>query len=640
MKLQVFGKLRLVNGNDKSYTAQLGLLIVTYIVMEHQGKIDREYLCDIFYPMEPICPDDFNADSKNIYQQLWKYGISAYSKDKLYTINHDVNDNLKLANEQLKAYEIITSYMQISNSTCYYKLSDKFDNYLYNLRNFDENECKNKTIKKVFENIYNIRKFIPPDKRDEMLPTGKRGKANDFFIIRIPINVTDLENALAEEDIDTIKTIYDQCFLLDIENKLHSTVWLAPQIRFWIKKKRQYFDHKVRENSHNSSNPSFPSHLREHLLNKTNQECCSIQVQTNNNQWINTKVSIKILKDDSEKTVPILDHQFFTAFFEQSYGFMILLGEAGMGKTIALSRIAQKLIHQAKNNIHKPVPIILYNADWAMKSLYFENWLKHELILLGLPENNIEANFKLLLNKKHCVFLLDGFDNLPPQQRMDSLASINSFIQKYGEYELGGILITSRPEEYQFAKDLLNNNINFHFYTEATIETLTTKFSKDYLKSHNIDYPVDDKFKKIIQTPLGLNLLIENPHIDKTKNNLISTYINARFDKMKQPPYEKKQVKKWLINIANSITIGETFYVEALPVKMLNEKQQQTYQWWFICLFGILFGAMMGSIGGLIFGKRVAQQVIENKDIILPEALIAIYPDNVRISIFWNIVKN
>jgi hypothetical protein len=48
----------------------------------------------------------------------------------------------------------------------------------------------------------------------------------------------------------------------------------------------------------------------------------------------------------------------------------------------------------------------------------------------------------------------------------------------------------------------------------------------------------------------------------------------------------------------------------------------------------------MGSIGGLIFGKRVAQQVIENKDIILPEALIAIYPDNVRISIFWNIVKN
>jgi len=31
MKLQVFGKIRLINGNDKPYTASLGLLIATYI---------------------------------------------------------------------------------------------------------------------------------------------------------------------------------------------------------------------------------------------------------------------------------------------------------------------------------------------------------------------------------------------------------------------------------------------------------------------------------------------------------------------------------------------------------------------------------------------------------------------------------
>jgi hypothetical protein len=30
-----------------------------------------------------------------------------------------------------------------------------------------------------------------------------------------------------------------------------------------------------------------------------------------------------------------------------------------------------------------------------MKSLSFEDWLKHELILVGLAENNIEANLKL-----------------------------------------------------------------------------------------------------------------------------------------------------------------------------------------------------------------------------------------------------
>lgn len=683
MKLQVFGKLRLVNGNDKPYTAQLGLLIATYIVMEHQGKIKREDLYDIFYPMEPICPDNFNVVSKKIYEQLWKYGISAYSKEKIHTINHDDSDNLESAHEQLEACNVIQEPEKISDNTYNYKLSDKFDNYLDKFRskyNKDYKEEKIKRRKTVSTQIDTIRKFIAPDKVDEMLPTGKRGIKVEHVIIRLPINVTDLENALVEEDIDTIKTIYRGKFLLDIER---SKTWLAPKISFWIQNKRQYFhkkvmeilendkqqsdddvrksvnyntsssfpnisdntvwlspqfhfliqnkyqytDKKVRENSYNSSNPSFLPHLRQHLLNKMNEECNSIQVQTNNNQLINTKVLIKTLKYKSEKTVPILDHQFFTAFFEQSYGFMILLGEAGMGKTIALSSIAQKLIHQAKINIQKPVPIILYLADWAMKPLSFEDWLKHELILRGLPENNIEANFKLLLHNKHCVFLLDGFDNLPPQQRIDNLASINNFIQKYGEYELGGILITSRPEEYKFAKDLLNNNINFRFYTEATIETLTPEFSKNYLNHHHIDYPVDDKLKEIIETPFGLNLLIENPDIDKTKNNLISTYINARFDKMEQPLYEKEQVKKWLKNIANSITIGKTFYVEAeaLPVKMLNEKQQQTYQWWFTCLFGVVFGAMMGSIGGLIFGKRFAHQVSDNNDIILPDAFMGIH---------------
>ncbi|WP_069470896.1 NACHT domain-containing protein [Candidatus Marithrix sp. Canyon 246] len=664
MKLQVFGKLRLVNGNDKAYTAQLGLLIATYIVMEHQGKIDREYLCDIFYPMKPTCPDNFNTISKQIYEELWRYSISArYNKEKPYSINHhDVSDNLESAHEQLKDYDVIKNATLINN-TWNYKLSDKFDNYLYNLRNFDENECKIKTIKKVSENISNIRKFIPPDKIDEMLPTGKRGKANEFFIINLPINVTDLENALAEEDIKTIKTVYTGEFLLDIEG---SRTWLAPRLRCWIQEKcqdfdkkvreiledderkscnsitsntflpyfdftdntvrrssivnvitnnYQYPDNKVRENSHN-----LPPHLRQHLLNKMNEECDSIQLQ---NQWINTQVSIKILKYDSEKTVAILDHQFFTAFFEQSYGFMILLGEAGMGKTIALSNIAQELIDKAKNNIQKPVPIILYLADWDTRFASFEDWLKHELILVGLPENNIEADFKLLVHGKTCVFLLDGFDNLPPQQRMDRLASINSFIHKYGESELGGILITSRPDEYQFAKDLLNNNINFRFYTEATIKALTSEFSHNYLNNHHIDYPVDDKFKQIIETPLGLNLLVETNNI--SENNLISTYINLRFDKMKQPPYQKEQVKKWLSNIANSITIGKTFNVEVLPVKMLNEKQQQTYQWWFTCLFGIVFGAMMGSIGGLIFGKRFANQVIDNNDVILPDALMGIH---------------
>jgi len=64
MKLQVFGKLRLIYGNDKSITTSFSLLIISYIVIEHQGKINREDLYELFNPMEPNCPKNFNESSK------------------------------------------------------------------------------------------------------------------------------------------------------------------------------------------------------------------------------------------------------------------------------------------------------------------------------------------------------------------------------------------------------------------------------------------------------------------------------------------------------------------------------------------------------------------------------------------------
>jgi hypothetical protein len=154
MKLQVFGKLRLINENDKQvYTAPLSLLIATYIVMEHQGKIKREELYEIFFPMKPDCPDNFNAVSKTIYEQLWQYGISArYSKENPYTINHDDSDNLESAHKQLEAYEILKKYTFISENTWKYQLSDKFEKYIYKIREIDRNDEK-KYTKRIIKTV-------------------------------------------------------------------------------------------------------------------------------------------------------------------------------------------------------------------------------------------------------------------------------------------------------------------------------------------------------------------------------------------------------------------------------------------------------------------------------------------------------
>ncbi|RKZ72690.1 MAG: hypothetical protein DRR19_31835, partial [Candidatus Parabeggiatoa sp. nov. 1] len=371
-----------------------------------------------------------------------------------------------------------------------------------------------------------------------------------------------------------------------------------------------------------------PTHIRNHLLTKMDEDCRR-QLETKNH-WIDTNVSIQ-KKFGSQESFLVRDSRLLKVLLGQSDDFMVLLGEAGMGKSLVLRHFAHELIVQARDNEEKPIPLIFHLADWAISSFSFEDWLRDQLISLGLGEKNIEAKFNQLVDNKQCVFLLDGFDNLPPQQWLACLESINGFIQTQGEANLGGVIIASRPDEYKFAKDLLSDerpNTIFRFSTEATIQALTLTQSRIYLTSHIPNIPrltLNTLLSTdVLSTPFGLTLFVENAQShygqvyenqvyenteiehEAVKTSLISTYVQARFDhaedQRKKRPYTKQEVTTWLGHIAKSINMGGAFYVEALSPKILSEKQLHRYQWWFTVFFGIVFGFMMGGIAGLIFG--------------------------------------
>jgi hypothetical protein len=695
--------------------------------------------------------------------------------DELKTFS---DSEVESACKELKDFCVIGSHYRRSNSL-HCRLVSQFDKHLSGFRDdekeaYKEEHKKGKIQKTCSENIRAIKVFVhdtEPDRVAELFPQGKRGKkGNASFSINIKCDVTELEQALVDNDFDQIDAIYCGAFLADIENKVRANVWLSPALRDWIQTKRQRFAKQVsntllkliRDSEHdnkrltlakdiqafceqcelnddslkqeidkllapsesdnvsenpktsvpefplpepihtdpenpsfskpihkhllakmdedcdiqlntvnqfnthihnypeNSSlNPSFPKHLRNHLLAKMDEDC-DIQLKTVN-QWINTHVSVETLKSQSKVSFPIRDsHQesirLFQILFERSYGCMVLLGEAGMGKSLILYHLAKQLIEQAKD-ADEPIPLIFHLADWAMQSLSFEEWLKHELVQFGLAEKNIDADFQLLLEHKHCLclFLLDGFDNLLLEQRLSHLQTINGFIQQHGEHHLGGIIIASRPAEYHFAKKLLleeSPSTLSHFHAEATIQALRVDESRTYIIDHTSPYrlPLDTwfeskAFKQLLNTPLGLILFVENAKshqiddntetdINTVKNSLISTYIHNRFkraehhyqEKRQKLPYTVLEVTNWLGSLAKSMNIGGTFSVEGLsPKQILTDKQQYAYQWWFTVFFGLVFGAMMGSVAGLIFGKRVAQYASDDKPIMLPDAFMGIH---------------
>lgn len=688
LKLQVFGEPKLVDANSHSVKLEpLPLLMLTYAMIEHQGEIKRETVCQIFFPTEPDFPKSFSDVSQQLYRKLWeKAKFNKPQKPTIISIKLNElpllsKQDIESAGEQLKDYGVIDEYKRLDDGlNC--QLS-KLQTYLSKL--FDESDPKYKIKDRYNEAIRKIKKV-------------NVNVYDDLIVQELSLTVTDLESALNNNEFDNIKNIYQGEFLLGVEEK--TRIWLSPKLRCWIETKRQEFAKQVssrlqifqeaKQTAKSSSSsepvlePSFESNnesiekkrsnaesgktvinnpstdidinkvdrkfrmIRNHLLGQTDRECRE-KLEQLENRWIDTSVSMSNGSFYSEKTGQVRydDNCLVNVFLDRR--LMVLLGKAGMGKTFVLYHIAQTLIVEARKDAEKPVPLIFHLADWESKGLSLENWFKNELTQMLLGKRNLKTRFESLLEEQHCVFLLDGFDNLSPQQRANRLQLINIFIEEYGLVDLGGVIIASRPEEYESAKQqFLNGHSNqLHFCTEATIQPLMLDESRAYIESDTRSQSLaldrlfqNDKFKELVNTPLWLFLFLktaeshsatfdENSDSGVLQNDLISTYVETRFElnepnSEQKPPYTKEQVSRWLGNIAQSIQMGGTFYIEALSPKMLNEKQQRLYQWWFTALFGIVFGAMMGSIAGLIFGKRSAEQTADKKTV-LPDALMDIH---------------
>ncbi|NJO18258.1 MAG: NACHT domain-containing protein [Thioploca sp.] len=696
-KLKVFGTLQLTDTNQHTFKTAFPLLMAAYVVVEHYGEAMRDNVYNLFFPMLPIYPQRDSQSGKVIYEKLWKQGTNPQVHIAQSELDTFSDLEIEFACQELKKYDVIESYeLKARSLTC--SLTPLFKKYRLDLNSYGEVEKRTKIRKVCSQHIATIREFLTifaPDEADKMLPRGKKGERNLPFAIYLNCDSTELEQALIINNFEQIEAIYCGKFLAGIEENVRATVWLPPKLRDWIENRRQDFAQQVKRNLlsmiHNfetqTENQRFvlarniqrfyeqhdelydpalqqeinkllaptnledlSSHLRNHLLAKMGENC-HLQLKSIK-QWINTKILVEILKHRTKESVSTQDSHLLLQI-ERSYNFIVLLGEAGMGKSLILYYIAQQLITAARQDKTQPIPLIFHLADWTIPTLSFEKWLKQELIQLGLAEKTIETDFNLLLTYKQCIFFLDGFDNLPPEHRLNSLKIINDFIQKQGEVHLGGIILASRPDEYRFTKALLQENSPHisHFYAEARLQPLSIEESRAYLTNYPTTqhWPIDtlfavEAFRQLLSTPLSLVLLADSAEVQQIappaeidsetiKNHLISSYVENCFrqakhrcqEKQQKLPYTESEVTTWLGYIARSINIGSTFSVESLvPTLMLTKTQQYLYQRWFTFLFGATFGAMMGGIAGLIFGKRVSDNVAAQA-VVLPSVFMDIH---------------
>ena len=269
---------------------------------------------------------------------------------------------------------------------------------------------------------------------------------------------------------------------------------------------------------------------------------------------------------------------------------LLILGEPGSGKTIALLQLAERLVTESRENSKQPIPVIFNLSSWVEKQQSLEEWLAEEL------RDNYQvpkALSKPWIENQELTLLLDGLDEVKTNHRNACVKAIRKFSSAHQETE---IVVCCRIKEYEtLAERLLLSNV-------ICIQPLSNQQLLDFLE--NADDSLlglktvikqDSEIFQFATTPLILNMMtwtydswsaeqcyeqFQNP--EDREFNLFESYIEKNLQSSDfQEKYPKNQVLNWLNWLSKSM-IHESkiiFLIEKLHpclIKKEVNKDQKT----------------------------------------------------------------
>ncbi len=547
--LNVFEQYEIVSDKNtlRRFRTAWPIMIVAYIIVEHNRKIDINQLCNLFYPLVPLLPNDSLPVSQAIYEKLWNYvgkrEVNSVEIENTF-MSQFSDDDIIHACEQLKQYRIIQTVEQRDNYF-FYTLPD-------NLRKAI-NSC-HIDADKIYKNKRTILQNIDYIKKHFRLYSKLIYSQHNLLVVIFDSNIIQLETALLNNDFEKIKEIYRGPFLHNIEDDIRATVWLSPMLHCWLQSKRCYFaervatalvnlltnkltNNKLSERQRLILAEEVKNFCQQSQLNNTllNNTILNLQASSSNSEIQKSEQPKKIQpmdpKNAEESIFPPEQDKYFERIcthltnktndycesqlkliapnlIDLHLSIQKLNGDSTQQTYLLYNTELLQFIRDKCYNLaillgeagsgksfalyHFAKQLVAQNEQWIplifhfadWAKLDFEMWLKHELIELGLPKNSINQDFELLLRSGRIVLLLDGFDNILNIKRFSALHAINHFIKSYGEIELN-FIITSRPDEYFLSKAIfINENTTLHFYAEATIKTLDQARIRAYLQQY------------------------------------------------------------------------------------------------------------------------------------------------------------
>lgn len=263
---------------------------------------------------------------------------------------------------------------------------------------------------------------------------------------------------------------------------------------------------------------------------------------------------------------------------------LLIVGEPGSGKTIALLKLAEDAIDRTEPDLRQQIPVVFNLSSWARKPQSIEQWLIQEL----LEKYQVsKALGKTWVESEALMLLLDGLDEVKAEQRNACVQALNQFMQTHGTTE---IVICCRIGDYQMLQDrlILRSAICLQPLTAAQIDRYFEQ-AGDRLSALKAVLPQDAELQELAKSPLMLSVmslayqdftpeqLTVGGKIEDYRKRLFATYIDRMFQRRGTTQiYSREDTQRWLIWLAQRMKFAAQteFLIEGIQPSWLISKKQ------------------------------------------------------------------
>lgn len=185
--------------------------------------------------------------------------------------------------------------------------------------------------------------------------------------------------------------------------------------------------------------------------------------------------------------------------FDATEGRLLIVGEPGAGKTILLYTLGRILIKRASQEESNAIPVILNLSSWSSSRANFKEWVVEELFNKYDVSGNLARKW---IDGNMIAFLLDGFDEVSNDIRIDCIASINEFRSNYHVQ----MVVCSREQEYV--------SLGTHLMLQGAVialsltdEQIYSQLSFEELRGLREVIKVDSVLYDLAHTPLFIDIM-------------------------------------------------------------------------------------------------------------------------------------